>query len=216
MNKLAVSFIVRFHYKEDDSRFIWRYQHFVEKVLPRIYAQTYKDFDICIWCNDWHKHFFESIGLKTFNVNNEVIKYKQHKHKPNKRFFHDFKKWEDVIGLEKYDLQLGLDSDDFIEPKYVEIIIKEIEKRKEGNKSIHLCYEPEMIRLDTGKICKLGNYHINRGSAFMALYQPNKENYRFIYEESHISIIKKADIKVILPKGYAFATAHSLNESTGL
>lgn len=212
---MTTSFIIRFHYKQADPRFEWRFKHFTNNVLPRIYAQTYKDFDICIWCNDWHKHFFEAIGLKTFTVKNEVVKYKQHKHRPDIRFFHDFKKWEDVIGLEKYDLQLGLDSDDFIEPTYIETIIKTLEKYKNCNKSIHLCYHPELIHLDTGKISKLGDYNTNRGSAFMALYQPDKTKYRFIYEESHISIIGKADIKVILPKGYCYAVAHAINESTG-
>jgi hypothetical protein len=72
-----------------------------------------------------------------------------------------------------------------------------------------------MIDIKTKKIKPLGRYSENRGSAFMALYQPDKTNYRFIYEESHISIIKKADIKVILPIGYCYASVHSFNESTG-
>jgi hypothetical protein len=49
----------------------------------------------------------------------------------------------------------------------------------------------------------------------MALYQPKKENYRFIYEESHLTIIKKADKKIVLPIGYCYATCHEYNESTG-
>ena len=214
--KISASFIIRFHYKEDDPRFLWRYTHFVENVLPRIYAQTYKDFDICIWCNDWHKHYFESLGLKTFNVKKENIRYKQN---GRLKYFHDFTHWNEVIGLEKYDLQLGLDSDDYIAPDYLEKIVQAVnQKVAEGynNQTIHICYQPELLRLATGKIEPMRAYTTKRGSAFMALYQPNKENYRFIYEESHMSIIRKADIKVILPKGKAWALAHQINESTGL
>lgn len=211
MSKLSICFCIRFHYKQDDPRFNWRFKHFVDNVLPRIKAQTYKDFDICVWCNDWHKELFEGLGLKTFNVIKESVRYKGDR----KKYFHDFTPWSEVIGLDKYDIQLGLDSDDYIEPQYLEKIIEEIIKNKDGNKSIHICYEPEMVRLSTGKIEHLGNYNKKRGSAFMALYQPDKTNYRFVYEESHISIIRNADIAIVLPKGYCYAVAHEINESTG-
>ena len=218
MKKLSICFTIRFHYPEHDPRFAWRYKHFIENVLPRIKAQTYKDFDICIWCNPWHRYHFESIdGVKTFTVKNDPTRYKQHRHNPNKKFFHDFVKYEETIGLEKYDLQLGLDSDDYIEPNYLYEVLKVLDMYAGENKSIHICFQPEMIRLDTGKIEQFKPYTLNRGSAFMALYQPNKEDYRFIYEESHISIIRKADIKVVLPKGYCMATAtKGYNESTGV
>jgi len=210
MNKITCAFIIRFHYKENDPRFEWRFKHFIDNVLPRIKAQTYQDFDICVWCNDWHKKLFEDLGLKTFNVIKEYIRYKG-------RYFHDFTPWNEVIGLNKYDIQCGLDSDDYIEPYYLAKIVQVVSEHttERDNRTIHICFKPELIRLDTGKIEPLGNYNENRGSAFLALYQPDKTNYRFIYEESHISIIRKADVKVVLPTGLAYAISHQINESTG-
>lgn len=211
---MTTGIIIRFHYKQDDPRFSWRYKHFVENVLPRILTQTYNQFDVCIWCNDWHRHFFESIGLKTFTVKEEKVKYKINGHQ---KYFHDFTPWESVVGLEKYDIQIGLDSDDYIDRNFVGQVVLEIEKNMfdRGNKSVHICFQPELIRLSTGAKEPMRIYHRKRGSAFMALFQPNKENYRFIYEESHISIIRKADIARVLPVGYCWAVAHDINESTG-
>lgn len=213
---MKISFIIRFHYKQNDPRFAWRFQYFKEKVLPRIKAQTVKDFDICVWCNEWHKVLFEELGLKTFGVKEEKIKYKIN---GRFRYFHDFVKWDNVVGLEKYDLQMGVDSDDLIEKNYVEKIIEELEKFKLSNptKSLHLSFQPQTINIRNGrkKIGELHRYKPTKGSAFMALYQPNKDKYEFIYCESHITLWKHADFSITLPKGYCYATIHSLNESTG-
>jgi len=213
---MTKAFIIRFHYGKDDKRFEWRFNYFKEKVLPRIKGQTVNGFDICIRCNEWHKKLFEDLGLKTFQVKDESVKYKI-----NGRFkyFHDFASWDRVIGLEKYDLQMGLDSDDLIERNYVERILKEVETFKLGNptRSLHLSFQPQTINIRNGRkiIGELHRYNPRKGSAFMALYQPNKENYKFIYCESHISLWKHADFSITLPRGYCYATIHDINESTG-
>jgi hypothetical protein len=123
----TIGWIIRFHYEKDDPRFEWRLNYFIKEVLPRIKKQTIQGFDICIRCNDWHKDIFENLGLKTFKIANEYSAYKFNK-KKTCTYFYDFATWDRVIGLEKYDLQVGLDSDDLIEDKYLEKILEEITK----------------------------------------------------------------------------------------
>jgi hypothetical protein len=213
---MKIAFIIRFHYKIDDPRFEWRFNYFKDFVLPMIKNQTVKDFDICVRCNEWHKKLFENLGLKTFTVENESVKYKRN---GRFRYFHDFVNWERVLGLEKYDIQMGLDSDDLIEKNYVEKICWEVEKfiKEYPGKSLHLSFQPQTLNIRNGKkiIGELHRYRPTKGSAFMALYQPNKENYKFIYCESHITLWRHADKSITLPKGYCYASIHHLNESTG-
>lgn len=208
---MKTGFIIRFHYEENDKRFPWRLDFFKNEVLPRIKNQTFKDFDICIGCNQWQVKIFQELGLKTFTAD-WPVRYK------NNRFFHDFVKFEDLQGLEKYDVQFGLDSDDLIEENYVQTAMLEIQNhiRLHRSSSFHLSYQPKLFRWKDRRIERMNKYNVQRGSAFMCLYQPITENnYRFIYEESHITIIKKAVYKKIIPEGFCYAVAHDLNESTG-
>lgn len=210
---LSVGVIIRFHYERNDPRFSWRFEYFRRHVLPRLKQQAYDNFEIWIRCNEWHRPLFESLGLNTFYIQNEVVKYKQSKN-GNKRFFHDFVPYEMTVGLPKFDVQFGLDSDDLISEQYIMKVMKTIIDQ-DLTKSIHVCYQPELLYWKTGVIKPLRQYSTNRGSAFMALYQPRNYKYRFIYDESHISIIKKADIRIVLPRGECFASVHDFNESTG-
>jgi hypothetical protein len=214
---MKTAFIIRFHYEENDPRFEWRFNYFVDAVLPRIKAQTVQVDDICIRCNAWHKDRFEKLGLKTFYVKDEFVKYKDSG--TGKKYFHDFVSFDRVVGLEKYDVQFGLDSDDLIEPDYVSLMIAKIEQYADRHpgKSLHLCFQPQTINIRNGKaeIKPMREYTPTRGSAFMSLFQPDKENYTFVYCESHMTLWKHADASFVLPVGYCMATIHDINESTG-
>lgn len=214
ITKYKIGFIIRFHYEKEDPRFEWRLKYFISDVLPRIRKQSVINFDICIRCNEWHREIFEKLRLKTFKVVDEYVAYKGNVTN-TKKFFYDFISWDRVVGLDKYDIQVGLDSDDLIEKKYLEKALEKIEKYDNGKKSIHICFQPKFYYLKDKTSRPFPKYTENVGSAFMVLYQPDKENYRFIYEESHLSIIKKADIKVVMPVGDCMATCHEFNESTG-
>ena len=212
---MTTAFIIRFHYNEDDPRFKWRFEYFNKAVLPKILKQKDQDFDICIRCNPVHNQLFMDLcpKIKTFQVKNEQARY--FKGRNNKQYFEDHVDWCDVIGLEQYDLQIGLDSDDLIDEHYVELIKKEVAKYKEHYKSLHICFQPMMYRLKNGKKKAMMAYTPTRGSAFMALYQPDKINYKFIYCMSHISLCKLVEKSVVIPQGHCWATAHNINESTG-
>lgn len=209
-DKITAGFVIRFHYSETDERFNWRYKFFTEKVLPRINNQTYKDFEIYIWCNPAHDKLFIKLGCKVFHAP-DVRRYNSN------GYYHDFTPYNELSGLPKLDLQIGIDSDDFISRDFVKIIIDAVEfhKKNNPNKSLHICFQPELFNLKTKLHSKMRTYTTNKGSAFMGLFQPDKTNYRFIYSESHIYIIRKADCKKVIPAGHCYAVKHNLNETTG-
>ena len=214
---MTSAFIIRFHYAKEDPRVEWRFAYFVKEVLPRIKAQTVQGFDICIRTSPWHKEMFEQLGLKTFSVTDEAAKYKTLN---GKQYFYDFVPFSDVYGLEKYDVQMGLDSDDLVEPRYVETImdtIREFTALMSEDKSLHISFQPSTVNIRNGKrvVGQMPPYSPTKGSAFFALYQPNKENYVFAYCGSHLTLWEHADHSVTLPVGYCMATIHDINESTG-
>ena len=215
MISLKVAFIIRFHYKKDDERFDWRFKFFKEEVLPRINSQSFKGFDICVWCNPWHKELFEGLGVKTF----EAVDKTRYKYfdKKDIYYFHDFVDFEETTGLDKYDVQVGLDSDDFISKDFLQLAMDKVNKHvsENPNESLHLCFQPEYYYVQSGEVKPMKTYNTKKGSAFMVLYQPINDNYRFIYSESHMSIITRTDKSEVLPVGHCWACVHDLNESTG-
>jgi hypothetical protein len=210
--------IIRFHYEKDSPRFQWRFEYFKNEVLPRLLKQTDSNFDIGIRCNEWHNELFRSLHPRIipFQINNERVFYK--KRGRGKKYFFDFCEWKDVIGLKKYDIQTGLDSDDLIADNYIETIVSEIKKfsKSNPNKSLHICFQPELFNYKTKEIYSIGQtYGPRDGSAFMSMYQPDKINYHFIYERSHHYLYQLVSSTIIIPKGYCWATVHDYNESTG-
>ena len=210
MNNHAL--IIRFHYGKEDPRFDWRFSYFKAVVLPRILNQTRKDFDICIWCNKWHDEIFKSLSsrIKIFHSKKETIRYRMLN---GKKYYYDFIEYEDLEGLDKYEIQSGIDSDDLISRDYIDTIVKYLKNEKGKT---HLCFQPKTFNLKTLAIKPMLPYHSKRGSPFLSLYQPNKEdNYKFIYCDSHISMWRYAKKSIIIPSGHCFMTIHYLNESTG-
>lgn len=218
-NKNKYVVIIRFHYAKDDPRFEWRLAYFKSMVLPRLLNQSFQDFDIAIRCHKHHEEIFKSLSDKiiTFQVNNEGAKYKQG---PSKKFFYDFCSWEDVINLNKYEVQIGLDSDDLISLDYLEIIKREVDsfsKEKPGE-NLHICFQCDLFNTLTLKTYPIGQtYTPQMGSAFFALYQPklDTKDYHFCYEGSHLTLNKLASKSIVIPSGYCWASVHYYNESTG-
>jgi hypothetical protein len=201
------------HYQKDDPRFEWRLAYFQAMVLPRLLRQTDNRFDIAIRCYPWHAERLKKLSNRiiTFSVKNESEKIKD---KHGRKYFLDFIRWEDIIGLPQYDIQSGLDSDDLIAENYIEIIHRRIAK-EDKRKSLHIYFQPELFDLKTLKIYPIGvRYNGRKGSAFFSIYQPNKTNYRFLYEKSHLLIGKDFSKSILIPTGYCWATVHNINEST--
>jgi hypothetical protein len=184
-------------------------------VLPRILSQRDKDFDIAIWCEPHHDELFKALSprIKVFHAKKETVEYRKSPEN-GKTYYYDFIDFEDLEGLEKYDIQIGLDSDDLIKDDYVDVI-KHVISQENSNRSLHVCFQPRTFDVKTLLTRGMRQYNSKRGSAFMALYQPDKTNYRFIYCRSHITLYKVAEKSIILPEGHCWASIHWINESTG-
>jgi len=209
--------IIRFHYAAADKRFDWRFKYFRDEVLPRILAQKNQNFDIAIRCNPEHDKLFQDLhpSIKTFHVRNERVTY--FKSKNGKRYFHDHARWDEVEGLPMYDIQMGLDSDDLIDPDYVHIIRANCRAfmRKNLGKKLHISFQPRKLYLKNGYETGMMEYTPTRGSAFMALFQPIKDaTYKFIYHTSHLNLWKVADKSITIPQGHCTVSIHGHNEST--
>lgn len=198
---MTAAFIIRFHYPEGHKDFSHRLKLFKELTLPSLRKQTDKDFDICVRCYPHHDEVFKKLGCKPFHVRNEYEAYYE------KGFnFHDFAKWEDVLDLPQYDIQMGLDSDDFIEPGYVARIKEECRK---VSTSLHIHFQPEWYwYLQKEKARHHRRYSSRSCSAFFALYYPGKSEYHHCYEISHLRLYQLAEQSVLVPSGYCWVALH--------
>lgn len=201
-----IAVITRLHYA-DESMFAKRLEMYKTTTLPSLKNQTDKDFDIWVWCEPKHDSIFHRIGVKTFHVNVRP------EMQPVTKYYTDFAEWSDVSGLPEYDIQVGIDSDDYFQPG----TIAKIKELCIGDRSIHISFQPQIEDSKTGMLYSMKRkYNENNGSPMYAFYQPNKDDYLFSYRDGHIRLPRKAQNNIILPVGYAVMTIHDNNETTGL
>ena len=221
---MRTAFIIRMDYPNEDKKWPWRLAYFQSMVLPRLLGQTDQDFDICIRATGVHAHDLQELSpkIKTFGVKPE----KQSWIKPGyeekaKRYFVDFVDYEDTIGLDKYEIQIGIDSDDLLIRKdFVERVKKECIGK---NYSIHLSFQPYMFDVATLRTyrCML-RYSGTKGSPFFALYQPTAQKmkipgeYVFAYSDSHLKLYLYMKNTKTIEEGYCAFSIHGMNESTYL
>jgi hypothetical protein len=208
--------IIRFHYPKDHPKFEFRFNHFKNVTLPSILSQTDQNFDIAIRCNPIHAKILEDLSPKicTFQVKNEKEGYVK---KYGSVYFQDFTAWENVIGLPKYEIQSGLDSDDVITATYIETVHRLLKEHGPG-RSMHISFQPMVFDVnDLSRVEPIGiRYRPRKGSAFFTIYQPDVvgKRYFFAYEKSHLEIGKFMDDSIVVPEGYAYVAVHGFNEST--
>jgi hypothetical protein len=202
MNDIAV--ITRFHYLQDGPDYRWRFDYYAKEVLPRLLAQTDQGFDLWVWCEPWQDA--EILGLSP-RINIFRAAYK----KRDSRFFIDYTHWEDVTGLPKYKIQIGLDSDDLVRPDF----IAKVRGLCAGPDSIHVGFQPLKLDVKTGKKYRMDQYTHKRGSPIFAFYQPGPD-FKFAYHTSHLIMPTLAQHQTIVPEGLVFMTIHDRNDSTGI
>lgn len=197
--------VTRFHYPEDSKKFEWRFQFYAKAVLPLLLVQEDQDFDIAIWCNPWHEDRIRSLSprIKTFSAT----------HHPPKRTrgFNDFTRWDNVSGMEKYRIQINLDSDDLAGPEYVKIV----HACCAGYESVFVGFNPFIIDMKSGRVGFLGPYTDSFTPAFFALCQREEDEYVFAYHDSHTRMWQQAERTILVSHGHCCATAHDMNASTG-
>jgi pyruvyltransferase len=203
LTKKRICVITRMHYPEDHPDFEWRFNYYKTKVLPTIKNQTFKNFDIAVWCEKHHEKLFKDLGVIPFQATHPEY---------NSKLFKDFTSWDNVSGLGEYEIQVALDSDDTIEPQF----LSKINDICKGKESIHISFQPVKKGIKTGKIYEmLDNYEVNKtGSPCYALYQPDFKY--FVHHDSHLRIGKLLDKTIYIPEGYVYMSIHDMNDSTGV
>lgn len=219
---MKTAFIIRMHYKKNDPRWSWRLAYFKSMVLPKILAQTDQDFDICMRVSEHHKEEVAPLSdkIKFFDAK------KNYKHyiKPGyaykrKKYFVDFLDYNMIDGLDKYDIQIGIDTDDMIlRTDFVERIKQECLLKPE--KSLHIGFQPHIFQPSTLRMFKCPQrYDDSRGSPVFVLYQPLKfysKKYIFAYEDSHLKLPRYMDRKKRIEEDFCCYSVHECNASTGL
>jgi hypothetical protein len=204
----STTIITRFHYPKNSKGWDWRYQFYSNEVLPRILAQTDNNFDIWIWCEPWQNDSLKSLS-------NRISTFTGQWDYQNSSLFSDFTDYSKLNGLPKYQIQIGLDSDDLIEPGFIE----HVHELCHGNKSIFVSFQPYKLDIVSNKKYKfnpMNRYEkINRGSPIFAFYQPVlNDNFKFAYHASHLKMPQYASKHIFEPEGLVSMGIHHLNDST--
>lgn len=213
--------IINMTYVTEDPMFDIRLEWFKNEVLPKILAQTDQNFDLAIKCNPAHADkvravhdkivVFHETNWDSINKGDIVFSRCSGKYQVRK-----FSKWKDIVGLKQYDIQSGLDSDDFIAPNYIEKIKEEVMKT-DMTQSLHIHFQPEAIDTNGNiKTCKRARYGPKKGSAFYSIYQPDKTNYIFLRDDSHIRMPYKCKKTILIPEGYCWIMCNKNNYGTRL
>jgi hypothetical protein len=205
MNKHAI--ITRMVYEEDDPKFEERLAIYRAMCLPRLRLQKNKNFDISVLCNKKHADIFRSLGIIPHFLKEEFYGERM----PVGTWIL-YTPWENIEGLEKYDIQTNLDSDDLVSPDYTEKIEEEMKKH---NCKTLLSFQERLYNPHTFEEKEMRKkYHEKMPSAFYSLYQPDKTNYIYINHDSHLQMHKYAEKSIIVGEGYCWASIHGNNDST--
>ena len=186
--------IIRMWHNNQDH-FEWRYHYFASCVLPRLQAQTVSDFDICILSDPKDHQRLKALDkrIKPFTMITDGYDYRT-----QSNFTQDMTK-----GLDKYNLQIRLDSDDLVEPDFVQ-------KCAEGKKVV--TFQPELFILKKLQVKKMkARYRDDRPSMFMS-FRSDMDDYKCIYSEVFFRF-GRYDC-TLHPEGTCYMTIHGTNKGT--
>ncbi len=196
--------VTRMHYEKEED-LLERIKTYKENLLPALLKQKNQNFNIGILCNPKHKDIVQEIHQRIipFFTNKKGIK--------KGKYWSIMVKWEDIYGLNKYDIQTNLDSDDLISKDFTQVIVDSLKEKV----STYICFQPEVRDMETGNVYKM-TLRCEDGykSPMYSLYQPNKENYIYIGQDSHTVFSKYAKRKVVIPEGHVFLNIHDKNDSS--
>lgn len=204
MNKIAV--ITRFHYEKDGLEYRWRLDYYRDKVLPRLLAQFDQEFDIWIWCEPWQDDELKALSPK---INTFRATYEER----DSHLFIDYTEFKNTLGLPKYPIQVGLDSDDLVRAGFIGYV----QQLCDLDETTHISFQPFKLDIKTKKCYRMDQYTEKRGSPIFAFYQPDysfKKDFIFAYHTSHLRMPELAKKKIIVPEGYVEMSIHGKNDST--
>ena len=196
--------ITRLLYPVGDRRFKKRFDMY-QRLYDSLQAQTNQNFDIAVLCNRQHAPLFHGLGVIPFFVRDNWTGQREGK------YWNCKTDWDNLVGLDMYDIQSNIDSDDYV----TEVYVDKIQEVCKGDESIHVHFQPMLHEYATGIIKPMKNtYDENNGSAFKSLYQPNKDNYIYIGQDGHRRMQQYAKKTILFPQGFAFVGIHDDNDST--
>lgn len=216
---MKTAFIIRMHFKKDDPRWPWRFAYFRSIVLPLLLNQRDDDFDICIRVNKHHAKEVQALSdrIKIFDAKPSKQGYIKpgYEQKVKNGYFVDFLDYEDLVGLEKYEIQIGIDTDDLILRD--DLIIRcQYEFCSNPDKTQHISFQPHIFHTPTMSFyeCPI-KYGVQRGSPIYALYQPlDSEHYIYAYEDSHLKLPQMVERASRIEEGFCAYSVHGYNTST--
>ncbi len=146
-------FITRLLYNIEDSElFRWRLDYYRDAVLPRLLKDDRAD--IAVWCYPHHEDIIRSLSprIQTFQVDFTPFINKG-------KYWLSLADWDKVHGLPAYEIQIGLDSDDFVLPRFLDRLFSVAN----GEKPLHISFQPYVLELSTGTY-----YHASQFQAYLA------------------------------------------------
>lgn len=173
--------------------------------LEALRRQTLRNFDIGAICHPDNDHYFNELGIIPIHTKDG---YDGHLH-PTRRHWEFYTPWENIEGIKKYEVQTGIDTDNFLDDGYVERLYQELE-RLPKDKPAHIHFQPKLKNLITGQEKEMvSRYGKDWGSAIYSIYQPS-DPYYFIYHDSH-SRMNRIFPTSVLVDGYCWVGIHSQN-----
>lgn len=205
MNTAAMLIRLAYAPSYDEAARAWRFAYFREHVLPRILHQRGADFDLWIWVNPAHRAEVEAMDprIRTFTVRRALP-------------LESRIPWADVRELPRYAVQIRLDSDDLIGPRFVSTALQTLRTMPAPRALVF--FDPWKLDIATGRIyLHHREYRRHRASAFLALRQPgDAEPYLWVYGIGHTRMHRQADAVRGIGLGHAWMSVHGLNDTTAL
>jgi hypothetical protein len=114
----------------------------------------------------------------------------------------------------KIEIQTRHDCDDFMSNNYIEKIqsIHEDKKKKSGEVSLIIHFQPTKLDFHTKKEYRMGKYNEKRNSMFLSLCQTNIT--KSIFEYKHGEMYKAAKEVIFIDEDYVKLIAHGNNTLT--
>lgn len=211
----SAAIITRFHYPPAKRKqFEWRFGYWRDRVLPTLAAQSDRDFDIWVWCEPEHERLFQALSTPELAVNTFRAEYRPQR---KGRYHVDFTTFEQTQGLPRYELQIGLDSDDMLATPAV----AQIRRAVAGARMRRLVsLQPVLLDAADGRLYRMNRRYNGRScSAVFGMYQPRamwSRGFYFPYHTGHVTLRRLVPDMRYLPEGLALASVHSHNETTAL
>ena len=197
--------VTRMHYK-NVSDLLKRIEIYKKGLLKNLLNQEDKNFDIGVLCRKEHEQIIRNIHPRIIPFFTDRDGWKVDK------CWALFIEWRDIYGLGKYDIQTNVDSDDLVSPQFTKIIRQALVG---AEVSTHIHFAPMLKNHFTGEIKSVrDNYFNGNKSAFYSLYQPDKEDYIYIGQDSHTKFSKYAERSILIPEGEVWVQIHDSNDSS--